>query len=207
MKANQNIGNWSAAVDNTGKTPQIVINGTFPTFGQKPLYHLEKKDPPGIVDTELVLTLIFGTLANTEGSVFFSVERSYPIEHTDKYKTVLVVDQNERTIANITVTAVNDKIVGESVDLQPYLEVIKGIEIFRNSLKIRVPSNGLTSKESFKINIIKGFTGQPPFLLEIIRTQPDYGKAFLPEGIVIEYSPEELDEEFFSTYKLANQIG
>lgn len=72
---------------------------------------------------------------------------------------------------------------------------------------LEVPSNGLTNKESFEVKIEKGFTGLPPFRLEIYRIKPDFGKALLTEGIVLEYSSEELNEDHFSTYALINQIG
>ena len=72
---------------------------------------------------------------------------------------------------------------------------------------LEVPSNGLTNKENFKVNIDKGITGLPPFRLEIYRIKPDYGKALLPEGIVSEYTSEEFNEDHFSTYALINQIG
>ncbi|ODS90108.1 MAG: hypothetical protein ABS44_01740 [Chryseobacterium sp. SCN 40-13] len=95
----------------------------------------------------------------------------------------------------------------ENIAFEPYLEVIKGIGITQNLLKIRVPSNGLTDKESIKPYINKGFTGLPQYILEVYRVEPDFGKVYLPEGVVLEYTPEELEEAYFTTYKLENRIG
>lgn len=203
---NQNIGKWSAVVENDGKTPQLIVSGTFPTFGQKPVYELQLKEPQGIVGSELILVLTFGRLVNSEGAVFFSVTRSFPIEHVEMYKTVLIVDENERTIANIMITPENNKL-DDSISFVPYLEVLKGIDVSGSSLKVRVPSNGLTDKASFHINIIKGFTGIPPYVLEIFRVVPDDGRAYFPDGVVLEYTPQELNETSFSVYILSNQIG
>ncbi|MBL1220383.1 hypothetical protein JET18_06005 [Chryseobacterium sp. L7] len=103
METKNNIGEWTATVKNEGKTPQINVNGKFPTNGEKPLYQLIKNDPQGINDSELLLTLIFGNLATPEGTVFFSVHFNEAIASTEKYKTVLVIDENGRNIANIDV--------------------------------------------------------------------------------------------------------
>lgn len=104
METKNNIGEWTAITKNEGKTPQINVNGTFPTDGQKPGYHLIKNDPQGINPTELLLTLEFGNLVTEEGTEFFNVHYNEAISSTDTYKTVLVVDKNVRTIANINVT-------------------------------------------------------------------------------------------------------
>jgi|GEM_PF-4594491 len=103
METKQNIGEWNAIVINEGKTPQIIVDGTFPTNGQKPGYHLTKNDPQGINATELLLTLIFGNLATPEGTVSFSVRHKEAIITVEEFKTVLVVDDNGRIIANINV--------------------------------------------------------------------------------------------------------
>lgn len=104
MNNNQNIGKWTAIVKNEGKTPQIYVDGTFPTNGEKPGYHLTKNDPQGINSSELLLTLVFGSLATPEGTVSFSVHFNEAISTIEKYKTVFVVDENGRTIANINVS-------------------------------------------------------------------------------------------------------
>lgn len=104
METKNNIGEWVAIATNEGKTPQINVDGRFPTDGQKPVYRLTKNDPQGINPTELLLTLEFGNLATEEGTVFFSVHYNEAISSIETYKTVLVVDNDGRTIANINVT-------------------------------------------------------------------------------------------------------
>lgn len=141
------------------------------------------------------------------GTVHFSVYESFAIEYTEKYSSVLVVDANDRTIAEIIINHEKQNFIEEIIPFQPYLEVLKGIEIHRKKIQLRVPSNGLTNKESFEVKIDKGFTGLPPFRLEIYRIKPDYGKAIFQDGIVLEYSSEEFNEDHFSTYTLINQIG
>ena len=103
METKQNIGEWKAIIISEGKTPQIIVDGTFPTNGQKPGYHLIKTDHQGINPTELLLTLIFGNLATSEGMVSFSVHYKEAITTVEEFKTVLVVDDNGRIIANINV--------------------------------------------------------------------------------------------------------
>jgi hypothetical protein len=103
MESNQNIGKWTAIVKNEGTKPQIFVSGTFPTNGQKPGYHLIKNDPQGSNPTELLLTLIFGSLATPKGTVSFFVGDNWPMTTVDEFKTVLVIDENSRTIANINV--------------------------------------------------------------------------------------------------------
>ncbi|MES2727990.1 MAG: hypothetical protein V4643_12855 [Bacteroidota bacterium] len=103
METKQNIGKWTAIVKNEGKTAQITIDGTFPTNGEKPNYHLSKNEPQGINPTELLLTLVFGNSVTSEGTVYFSVHFNEAITTVEKYETVLVVDDNGRTMANINV--------------------------------------------------------------------------------------------------------
>lgn len=209
--ADRNIGNWDATIKNEGKTPQIIVNGQFPTRGQKPGYHLIKKSS---TDNELILTLVFGSLVNEHGSVWFHANYDEAIGNEHQYKSVLVYDDSEtpRLLATIEVNNISNESLSEdnelSSDFVPYLEIIKGIELYRDSLKIRVPSGGLTDKESFYIEIIKGFTGIPPYILRIHRIKPDFGKAFFPDGIELSYTFDELDLDLFSTFILdSNYIG
>jgi hypothetical protein len=103
MQARTNIGQWTAEIDNGNKTPNITVDGTFPTNGEKPLYNLIKNEPQGTNPTELLLTLNFGTLADPKGSVNFFVTYNEAISTVEQYKTVQVVDEDGRTIANIDV--------------------------------------------------------------------------------------------------------
>lgn len=89
----------------------------------------------------------------------------------------------------------------------PHLETLMAVQIEDGKLKLRVPTGGCTSKESFWINVIKGFTGHPPYILEVHRIVPDFCKGYFPEGILIEYDLEELGIEPLASFALQNKIG
>lgn len=72
------------------------------------------------------------------------------------------------------------------------LELLRGLDISDDQLNIRVDSGGCTKKEHFEIEIIKGITGQPPFIIEIYRIIPDECEAFMPNGVLLEFSLKEL---------------
>jgi hypothetical protein len=95
----------------------------------------------------------------------------------------------------------------ETLKYIPELETLMGIEITNDKLKIRVPSNGCTTKENFKIVVNKGFTGVPPYWIEIYRVVPDYCEAHIPDGIELEYDLKELDIEPYAYFTLQNMIG
>jgi hypothetical protein len=86
METKKNIGKWTALVKNEGKTPQITVDGTFPTNGEKPGYNLTKNAPQGVNPTELLLTLVFGNLVISEGTVFFLYTLMKPLLQWDNIK-------------------------------------------------------------------------------------------------------------------------
>lgn len=97
-----NIGKWHAKIDASNK-PQIKVNGIFPTNGERPLFDLKKAEPQGINPTELILDLQFGSLADPNGTGEASVHYSEIVGPSEDFRTVLVRDENSRTIANIDV--------------------------------------------------------------------------------------------------------
>jgi hypothetical protein len=203
----ENIGEWSAIITNEGKTPQINVFGSFPTRGQKPGYKLIKKSDE---NRELHLTLVFGRLVDRQGSVYFHESYSQALGSTDQFDSVSIYDdyENPGLLAKINIDQNEISFLNnEELTFIPYLETIKGIQIYNDFLKIRVPSKGLTDKSSFYIEIIRGITGLPPYIFKIHRIKPDWGKMFIPEGIELDFSFEELDLEPFSTFTLINFIG
>jgi hypothetical protein len=98
-----NLGTWSAHVQNDGKASQIIVIGKFPTNGEKPGYQLIKNDPQGFNPDELLLTLEFGRLVDPKGDVYFTERYSEIIKTTEEYKTVLVVDSDGRSLAQMKV--------------------------------------------------------------------------------------------------------
>lgn len=99
----KNIGNWSAEVDNSGKTPVLKVSGTFPTNGEKPRFELLKNDPQGTVESDLLLTLTFGNLVDPAGSGSAHVHHRETLVTSEDYLTVTVVTREGNTIANIDV--------------------------------------------------------------------------------------------------------
>jgi hypothetical protein len=89
----------------------------------------------------------------------------------------------------------------------PRLETLMGVQITNDKLKLRVFTGGCTSKDSFNINVIKGFTGIPPYIIEIYRIVPDHCRGFFPEGIELDFELKELGIESFATFTLQNKIG
>lgn len=108
------------------------------------------------------------------------------------------LDQNAGLIASDNLT---------NPEFSPVLENLMGIEVVGEQLKIRVSSGGCTNKDSFRINVMKGFTGVPPYILEVYRVIPDRCRAHLLNGVVLEYNLQELGIEPFASFSLANKIG
>ena len=70
------------------------------------------------------------------------------------------------------------------------LDGIYGAEISGDKLLLRVPSNGCTDKDSFKTDI--DLLEEQEYALKVTRVKDDNCKAFLPEGVSMEYGFEEL---------------
>lgn len=100
-----------------------------------------------------------------------------------------------------------EKIEASQSNFSPQLETLMGIQFEDDKLKIRVSTGGCTTNESFQINVIKGFTGIPPYIVEIYRVVPDYCKGLFPEGVVLEFDLKELEIEPFASFTLQNKIG
>lgn len=99
----KNIGEWFSHIEKQSGKLHIMVDGTFPTNGEKPSFRLMKNNPQGVNPTELVLTLEFGSLVESKGITFATVYYSEPIEMINEFLTVLVIDGNGRNIANINV--------------------------------------------------------------------------------------------------------
>ncbi len=98
-----NIGFWTAAIDNSGAKPQIIVIGRFPTNGEEPVFELTKAEPQGTNPTELILELRFGDLVDPKGSGEGTARYEAIADETSPYRTVLIRDPNGRTIANVEV--------------------------------------------------------------------------------------------------------
>ncbi|WP_312190342.1 hypothetical protein [Sphingobacterium sp.] len=217
MSTAKNIGVWSARVDRSGKASQLIVSGTFPTKGEKIEFKLAEIFPLSFNERILRLVIINGHVIDENGT--FEARLSEEFKKNlgyQEYDSVSININNEEDlleIASIVVEPLEDNALVKSNHINedelflPYREILNGIEISRDLMKIKVPSRGLTDKRSFEINIIKGITGIPPYILEVVRVKSDLGKAYLPDGVILEYTASELDEEFLSTYTLLNQLG
>jgi len=92
-------------------------------------------------------------------------------------------------------------------DYTPKLEVLMGFQITSDKLMIRVHSGGCTTKDNFKINVIKGFTGIPPYIVEIYRVVPDFCQMWIPDGVELEFDLNELGIEPNASFTLQNNFG
>ena len=210
MKSLNNIGNWSAIVKTDGKAPEIIVTGTFPTNGEKPIFELVKNISQGINPRILLLTILNGHVIDINGKEISSISKPFQetLNMVDQYDRVSIMIINaEETEVYIDTVLVTDMEQQESFNFKPYLETLKGIEIIGKKIIIRVPSGGLTSSESFQIDINEGITQQPPFLLSIKRIKPDFGKAFLPNGVTLEYILADYTSNTSASFKLENLIS
>lgn len=60
------------------------------------------------------------------------------------------------------------------------------------SVRVQVRSNGCTTKESFEPVVMVDSRTRWTFTLELRRLQPDHCRAFLPEGVELVWSRDEL---------------
>lgn len=86
-------------------------------------------------------------------------------------------------------------------------EVLLGVKMDSENLELTVATGGCTKKGDFAVEVNKGFTGKPPYLLTVRRTKPDACKAMMPDGTVIQFSKEELGLSGIVEMTLTNKIG
>lgn len=67
-------------------------------------------------------------------------------------------------------------------------ESLFGLSPGPQGLSFQVYSGGCTDKEDFQVRILESF----PMQLELIRINPDYCRAYIPYGVDITYSWEDL---------------
>ncbi|GGB79080.1 hypothetical protein [Glycocaulis alkaliphilus] len=60
------------------------------------------------------------------------------------------------------------------------------------SIRVQVRSNGCTTKESFEPVVMVDSRTRWTFTVELRRLQPDHCRAFLPEGVELVWSRDEL---------------
>lgn len=72
-------------------------------------------------------------------------------------------------------------------------EKLLGLELIDGLLRIRVQSRGCTKKEHFRVETYEaGLQSGQPYRIVIYRTEPDNCDADIPEGIVVEFTFDEM---------------
>ncbi|HTO22230.1 MAG TPA: hypothetical protein VMQ10_07075 [Spirochaetia bacterium] len=88
--------------------------------------------------------------------------------------------------------------------------LLREVAIRDGVLHFRVDSNGCTDKDSFRIDVARegGPSGAPvAWRLSIIRTRPDECKAFIPEGVQLDFDlPADLGIRDWHAVVVANQV-
>ncbi len=88
----------------------------------------------------------------------------------------------------------------------PVEEVLHGIELTPESLIITVATGGCTKRNSFRVDVVIGTTGAPPYLVIIYRIKSDDCKGDF-EPIRISFSLKELGLEGAVDFRVLNRIG
>ncbi len=89
----------------------------------------------------------------------------------------------------------------------PIEEVLHGIELTEKELIITVATGGCTTRDSFYVDVNKGFTGIPPYLVTVYRIVSD-NCLMLSPPIQFSYSREELGLDGHAVeFILRNKIG
>ncbi len=88
----------------------------------------------------------------------------------------------------------------------PVEEVLYGVEITPEKLIITVATGGCTGEDSFHVDVNKGYTGRPPYLVTVYRVVPDHCKGNF-EPMKVAFSRKELKLEGNVEFTVQNRIG
>lgn len=88
----------------------------------------------------------------------------------------------------------------------PTEEVLYGVELTPEKLIITVATGGCTGEDSFHVDVNKGYTGQPPYLVTVYRIKSDNCKGAF-EPMQIAFSREKLGLDGLVEFILRNKIG
>lgn len=89
---------------------------------------------------------------------------------------------------------------------EPGTEVLMGVQVIGNSVKILVHSGGCTWKESFSVK--KSFNvRQNSVDVTFVRVIPDYCEGFFPEGRVMSFSLADLRIRAGQSFSVVNPVS
>ena len=90
---------------------------------------------------------------------------------------------------------------------EPTEEVLLGLDIMPNSIELHVTSGGCTSAENFSIEVNKGITGKPPYLVSVKRIKPDNCKMRIPDGVKVSFNRKKLGLDGLVEFTVTNKFG
>ena len=83
------------------------------------------------------------------------------------------------------------------------VEHIIGYLIDNEGIIFQVASGGCTEKEHFKVYILKSL----PVQVQLIRQKKDHCEAFIPYGVKLHFTYEEMGLSAYRQFKIANPLG
>lgn len=83
-------------------------------------------------------------------------------------------------------------------------EPIFSAEVSKDALIVRVASNGCTKAESFDVDVDK--RASEHYVVQVDRKKPDLCKAYLPDGVSLTFTFEELEIPAGALVRLANPL-
>jgi len=86
-------------------------------------------------------------------------------------------------------------------------EVLLGLDIQANSLQLHVASGGCTVASDFHVEVNKGITRQPPYMVTVYRIKPDNCKAMLLDGVKVAFDRKALGLEGTIEFTITNRFG
>jgi hypothetical protein len=185
--------------------PQLMISaeGTASSLGFTNPQLIKVKNSPndGIYEFDFVATPPSKTAAQVLSPIAaFFVLSPMP----DDFRGVKINARNNSSEKSMVVQPIFE---AAPQTFEPYLETLIGARIDGDKLVLQVPTGGCTDKTSLKVNVIKGFTGIPPYIIEVYRIVPDYCEGYFPEGVEIEYALKELEIETMAQFTFVNKFG
>lgn len=84
-------------------------------------------------------------------------------------------------------------------------EEIVGITFTSDDVELVVISTGCTTEKDFEIDVNKGFTGQPPYLLTVYRINPDNCRM-IQHSVTLKFSRASLGLEDDFTLTVTNKF-
>ena len=136
-------------------------------------------------------------LANARA--FSSLRSQEAFAHTSK--------ENEHMNLKIIALYIGVFGISQAAFAEPTEEVLLGLDLNTKTLDLHVASGGCTKKDDFEIEVNKGFTGRPPYLVTVRRIRSDNCKKLMPEGVKLSFDRGKLGLDGLVEFTITNKIG